>query len=96
MTPPDNLPDDLKGLIELAEWIADGLETGTIVLLTNAEAAFMDQVQRGGLSVPRQSPRLVAMADRLAAAGLVTVDRAAADHIVVSALRPGEGDDAQG
>lgn len=86
------LPLDAEqlGLLELAEYIADGLETGGIMLLTFEEAAFMDQVcEWDGLIVPLAQAAAVATAARLEEGGLVTITRRV-DDIIVAAVRPTE------
>ena len=88
--PSSVLPDDINDLIDQAEILAEGLETGAIMFLTDFEAGFMGALcQHGPVCIPLSCTGLVAMVTRLEAGGLVTIERRAAD-VVVSAVRPGE------
>jgi hypothetical protein len=85
------LTHDEEGLLEFSEGLADMVDEGAVMFLTEPEAAFMDRICAcDGLRVPLYIDAAVAMANRLEAGGLVTVDRSAPDHIVVSAVRPDE------
>lgn len=92
-TPTDDLSDEQKGLLEFAEYLADGLETGGIMLLTFEEAAFMEQVCRwDGLIVPFTAIAAIRIALHLEEGGLVTIERRAGD-MIVSAVRPESDND---
>ncbi len=88
---PVPLTAEQKGLLELAEGIADGIERGDIVLLSDAETEMLDKVTRfDGLVLMNPSREELFAATRLVFKGKVRME-GIEGGVIVSAVRDGEG-----
>lgn len=84
------LTRDEEGLLEFSEGLADMIDKGAVMLLSDVEARFMDRVCAcTALRVPLFLDVAVEMARKLARGGLVTLDETREPgYVYVSAVRP--------
>lgn len=87
------LTPEQEGLLDLAESIADGIESGDILPLNDAESAMIEKVTRfEGLVLFNPTQEELFTATRLVFKGLVRMT-GSAGYVVVAAVRPDEGEE---